>query len=186
MSFDITELVNDINLSAKDHRYFLIGIDGNVGAGKTTLAQRLTKLLPAQLLSMDELYSDWQLPFTQLDQLNSRIAEIFQNFSLGNQSTYDAFDWVEKTWQKKTIQAQKFLVVEGVGALNPIINPHYHFRILLQCDPVFGMELAAKRDQLPGNHDLKRFVENTQEYLKVFTQPNLSDFKYFHDGSLKI
>ena len=62
----------------------IIAIDGNAGAGKTTLAIEIsTKLLDigksSQIVHMDDLYEGWQNPFT-VNLATRVITEVLEPF----------------------------------------------------------------------------------------------------------
>ena len=95
----------------------IIAIDGVAGAGKTTLANKISADLDGtQIVHMDDLYSGWVEPFTQ--ELSSRILnQILEPFSKSKLSKYNKYDWELKSFNgHKYILPTKYLILEGVGA----------------------------------------------------------------------
>jgi len=85
-------------------------IDGGSGAGKTTLATALASHLPAQLVSLDDIYPGW-------DGLESASAAVADEVLA--HSRWQRWDWVAgRPADVHGVDPAAPLIVEGSGALS--------------------------------------------------------------------
>ena len=116
----------------------LILIDGQAGAGKSTLANRLAIALggspsagagtyrpdaplaasaPVQLLHGDDLYEGWA-GLATLDEV--LLEGILEPLAEGEQGAFQMWDWVEgRRTHLIRVPQREFLIVEGVGVGTP-------------------------------------------------------------------
>jgi hypothetical protein len=99
----------------------LVGIDGHAGAGKSTLALRLSAALGgAPVLRLDdfashEQYFGWTGRFA---------AQVLAPFARGESAVYRPYDWRERRpGRTRTAAAAPVVLVEGVGAGRRALRP---------------------------------------------------------------
>jgi uridine kinase len=91
----------------------LICIDGPAGAGKTTLAARLTALAPVRVVHMDELYDGWD----GLADVHHTLTALLRPLGAGDPGGYRRFDWHAGAFgETVTVPPSPLLVIEGVGS----------------------------------------------------------------------
>ncbi|MGF7234243.1 MAG: dephospho-CoA kinase [Frankia sp.] len=91
----------------------IIGVDGRSGAGKTTLARRLSAYLPAPVVSLEDLYGGWDGLTAGVDRL---VSHVLTPLAETGHALVPQFDWTTSAWLTPSpLLAQEMLVVEGVG-----------------------------------------------------------------------
>ncbi|WP_246852753.1 hypothetical protein [Naasia sp. SYSU D00948] len=113
-------------------------LDGGSGAGKTTLATALAEVLPAQLVSLDDVYPGWD----GLEQASSAVTD-----DLLGRHRWQRWDWSsERPAEVHTLDPAAPLVVEGAGALSRRSRALATFAIWLELDEEERRHRALARD----------------------------------------
>lgn len=99
----------------------VVAVDGRSGAGKTTLARRLTDQLGATLVQLEDLYDGW-------DGLEAGIAlaaaDVLAPLPAGRAGAYRRYDWHAGRYaEQHPVPAGGTVVLEGVGAAAAAIAP---------------------------------------------------------------
>jgi uridine kinase len=185
----IDAAINAIRQRKGSNEKIIIGIDGGVGAGKTTLAAQLVKSQDAQQLSIDWLYQDWQAPFQSEDweKIADQIIEATLNFQRKIGCELPRFDWSKQSWESVSLSATKdILIIEGVKALSPELISLYDLKIFIEIPPAIGEGRAQKRDSLTTPAQvaaLSKFSNSAQEYFQANQLAKKSDFVANYQGN---
>ncbi len=126
-----------------------IGVDGNSGAGKTTVAKGIADALGAQLIPCDFFHKwprkDWHTlkdmeDFEDLEKLHSVISRL----QAGESFTMDGlYEFVNGTHTRTfRFEARPVLVIEGLCVSRLPLD----FKIFLHVDPAVAHDRAKKRD----------------------------------------
>jgi uridine kinase len=92
----------------------LASIDGPAGAGKTTLAGEVARLVPgARVIHMDDLYEGWN----GLPQVGRQLAGLLRPLADCLPGSYRRYDWeVGAFAETVTVEPTDLLILEGVGS----------------------------------------------------------------------
>jgi len=122
----------------------LVAIDGQGGAGKSTIAKNLAKKLEGQIVHNDDFcrvmdanerfeldamggahnYFDWQ-------RLQREVLEPLKN---GKLAEYQKYDWEKnKLGLEATVQTSGIVIVEGVYSFRYELNQYYDLGIVIEC-----------------------------------------------------
>jgi uridine kinase len=113
-------------------------IDGGSGAGKTTLATALAQRLPAQLVSLDDMYPGWD----GLDAASTAVVD-----DLLVQHRWQRWDWAAvRPAEFSSVDPAAPLIVEGSGSLSRRSRPLATFTIWLDLDEAERRRRALERD----------------------------------------
>lgn len=87
-------------------------IDGEAGAGKSSLAERLGVALDAPVVHGDDLLEGW----SGLATLSAVVAAVLAPLEQGADSSYEAWDWLAgRRGRRVDVPSSALLVIEGVG-----------------------------------------------------------------------
>lgn len=90
----------------------LVLIDGEAGAGKSSLAERLGDAFDAPVVHGDDLLEGW----SGLATLSTVVAAVLGPLTVGDDSSFEAWDWhAERRGRRIDVPSSAFLVMEGVG-----------------------------------------------------------------------
>jgi cytidylate kinase len=92
----------------------VIAIDGRSGAGKTSLAAKLSGTLSAPVVALEYLYGGWDGLERGVDVL---VSEVLEPVAQGRAAHVPRYDWGAAAWRTPwRLKPPEVLVVEGVGA----------------------------------------------------------------------
>jgi predicted cytidylate kinase len=142
----------------------IITIGGNQGAGKTTLAKKLSEKLNYKFISIGDLKGEISKERgITIDELNE----------IGKKEK-----WIHEEFDKKTIEIGKTrnnFIVEGWLAFYFIPNSK---KIFLEVDPKIGAKRIFE-DQRPDEHKCKN-VDETENQLKKRLEITNEQFKKYY------
>ena len=141
-------------LSAHPGGGFLLALDGRCASGKTTMAERLQRVLPCNVIHMDDFY----LPFSQ--RAAERMAEpgghiwverlrteVLEPLRAGRKISYLPYDCHADRFlpQQKADPALPTLV-EGSYSCHPALRALYDCRVFLDITPEYQRERLLRRN----------------------------------------
>jgi uridine kinase len=92
----------------------VVAVDGRSGAGKTSLAARVSAELGAPVVTLEDLYGGWDGLERGIDLL---VGAVLAPLSAGRAARVPRYDWVAATWgAPRVLEPPELLIVEGVGA----------------------------------------------------------------------
>ena len=123
----------------------LIAVDGPSGAGKTTFALRLAKLLDAPVVHTDDLLNGWDDQFTFWNRLESRVLTPLRR---GRAATYQRYQWhIGKfAGPPLTIEPAPAVLLEGVSAARREIRSELSLAVFVVAPPELRLRRALARD----------------------------------------
>ena len=149
-------------LKINDNKLFVIGIDGNCGSGKTTVAESLSQSLNCDVIHIDDFFLPKEL------RTNERLNEIAGNFhyerfekeilkgSKAGHIRYKKFDCKSMEYTKDTIiNIDKVLIIEGSYSFSHDFYKAYDFKIFLKCDINTQIERLTQR---AGKDGIQQFI----------------------------
>jgi uridine kinase len=92
----------------------VVAVDGPSGAGKTTLAARLTEVLAAPVVHVDDIYPGWDGLAAGVPLVTTQVLE---RLAAGEPAAYRRWDWLHDRWTRTVpVPPTPVLVLEGVGS----------------------------------------------------------------------
>lgn len=126
----------------------IIAIDGPAGAGKTTLANRISKQVAGvtTIVHMDDLYDGWENALTA--QLTRTLTQqILTPVKAGKSFGYRKYDWFSKSFGAvETFPAPQLLILEGVGSGQKSCAPFLDQLIWIDIQSEIGLARVLNRD----------------------------------------
>jgi|WetSurMetagenome_2_1015567.scaffolds.fasta_scaffold367095_2 uridine kinase len=160
-----------------------IGIDGNSGAGKTTLAKELAEKLNGQIIPFDLFHKkerkDWNLKtdindFGDFEKANQVIKRLLKGESFTLHNLYNHVDGTHS--RSFRFEPKEVLIVEGLC----VMRLNLDFKIFLHVDPKVALIRGKDRDIKERNLTEKQWVIKKHlfhdEYSKIIPElKNLAD-----------
>ena len=140
----------------------LVAIDGMCCAGKTTMSERLSQLLDATVLHLDDYFLQPQLrtpnrlskPGGNVD-AERFLAEALLPALRGETAQVRRYDCHEDLLLPPVAVSPKNIVlVEGAYSLHPLLAPYYDLKVFCRIDPALQLSRIIKRN---GKAALKVF-----------------------------
>ncbi len=149
----------------------VITIDGPAGSGKTTLAQILEREIDSSYtIHMDELYEGWGSTITPA--LTSKLEKILESVAKDECVLFTPFNWLKNSLSAPiSIQAPKYLIIEGVGAGQSAIRKFISLAIWIEVPEAEGLARVIERDGPEVAEFMPSFIEaQTAHFLKEDTK----------------
>ena len=155
----------------------LILIDGPAGAGKTTLADKLSKDFDAKVIHLEYLYDGWENALTPT--LTEKLLELCNSLANGQSHTLPVYDWHEKRFIGiEIIEPSKVLIIEGVGAGQSAIRGYSSALIWVDVDPQLGFDRVIARDGESIREEIIRWKIREAEHFAEEQTRHFADFYY--------
>lgn len=142
MNYNLEDIQHDIKQMLKQKSRVIIAIDGNAGAGKTTLANNLEKLFDAQVIHMDNFFLPLELRTEERYQeiggnihYERFVTEVTEKINLNQDVEYRIFDCKTCSYvSTKKIYNQGVIIVEGVYSMHPKLDMNYDLKLFMAVD----------------------------------------------------
>ncbi|WP_030439710.1 uridine kinase family protein [Actinoplanes subtropicus] len=123
----------------------LVAVDGPSGAGKTTFALRLAKLLDAPVVHTDDLLDGWDDQFTFWDRLERQVLAPLRR---GERATYQRYQWHlgKFAGPPLIVDPAPAVLLEGVSAARREIRPELSLAVFVVAPSELRLRRALARD----------------------------------------
>ncbi|MGP8025823.1 MAG: uridine kinase [Acidocella sp.] len=131
----------------------LIAIDGLPCAGKTTLAMRLQEIHGFECLHVDEFLrpeDEWHgsqpafpFPYIRYEEFLQAVTDLAEQ----GECSYAPYDWktLAVSTTPRRITTHRPVIVEGISALVPLLEPYYGLKIFVDSDRRSIQDVARTR-----------------------------------------
>jgi uridine kinase len=123
----------------------LIAVDGPSGAGKTTFALRLAKVLDVPVVHTDDLLDGWDDQFTFWDRLERRVLNPLRR---GERAAYQRYQWHlgKFAGPPLVVEPAPAVLLEGVSSARREIRPELSLAVFVAAPPELRWRRALARD----------------------------------------
>lgn len=134
------------SLNPKCGGSIVITIDGPAGAGKTTLAEKITpEFNSVYTIHMDDLYEGWDSTLTPT--LAMKLRDLLENLRDLAELKYSPYDWLTNSQSDQVSQpAPDVLILEGVGSGQGAIREFVSIALWIEVPVDEGLARVIKRD----------------------------------------
>jgi uridine kinase len=157
----------------------IITIDGVAGAGKTTLAKKLTSEFEGrhsvQVIHMDDLYDGWENPFGKA--LSQKLKMIARAHLSGKPFRTTLYDWQKsQPGPDFLIPPCEILIVEGVGSGQRAMRKQVATKVWIEFEPALGLQRVLARDGELIESQMRGFLTDQDEHLRKEGTREAADF----------
>ncbi len=181
--YDISELFEKIKNKS------IIAIDGTAGSGKTTLANKIKNHFEqTEICHLDQFYKTFNERNDRIGHFNvwnydyerliKQVIEPWINKKSSKYSTYNYF--VDDIDGFNILKPSKYLIIEGVTSLHPILRPYINYSIWLDADENVRLERGIQRDgERFRDLWINEWLPSETVYIKRFKPNKHADLKFY-------
>ena len=140
----------------------LIAIDGPGGAGKTTLAARLTEELQAAVIHTDE-FASWDNPINWWPEMLERA---LKPLAAGESAHYQPTAWGGEERAPVVIEPGETVVLEGVTASRSAFRPYLAYSIWIETARAVRLQRGIDRDGADARVQWERWMAEEDRYIE--------------------
>jgi len=184
---DFFELFCKIDSLMREKDRVNVAIDGNCGAGKTTLASLIANIYECNIFHMDDFFLTPELKTEErLKEVGGNVDyvrfkhEVIDGLNSGREFQYRKYDCKSMTFQQPiSVTPKKLNIIEGSYSMHPTLINNYDLKIFLNINEKEQISRILKRN---GAFMLKRFIHEwipmENRYFKGFNIKEQSDLVF--------
>lgn len=190
MGNNINELVSliieEITKRKKDKSPLVIGIDGYLTAGKTTIANTLQDVLKCNVIHLDNFFIpleqrslDHQLkPDGNVD-YKRFITEVMKYVEVNKDFSYRPFDCTKQEYESEIfVKANPITIIEGTNSLHPQLMAYYDLKVFLTVNSTCQLERLKARNPLQLVEFEEKWLVMEDNYFNYYQIKENSDLVY--------
>jgi len=183
----INEAAEIIKKIAEGKKHFVIALAGFGGAGKSTVANKLSNTLEnAVVIPLDQFIinrlldrsADWDgFDWARV------IEQVLKPVQDGSEIiTFGICDWQQnKIIEEKTLELPKYIIIEGCGLIREQLKKYFDFSIWIDIPLEVAYERGSTRDreEYKVDHDKlwkERWTPNDKDYFEKYQPAVNADF----------
>ena len=172
----VSEILRDINAALENKKRVVIAIDGPCCGGKTTLAERLSGMVPCTVFHTDDFFLpkilqksvDIVAPGENLDHerlFNQVLSRVGNDSSL----SYQRFCCEKQQLSSPiTVSLERVVIVEGVYSAHPKYDSIYDFKYFLDLDTALQRSRLVDRNGDNAEAFYNRWIPLEEAYFQAF------------------
>ncbi|HIU02069.1 MAG TPA: uridine kinase [Candidatus Onthocola gallistercoris] len=174
---DIVQAMEKRGIGTSDDKIWIISVDGRAAAGKTTLAARLSQLLGASVIHMDDFFLPGMLRTVErLDEPGGNVhyerfsREVLPHLRENRRFDYRIFDCVQMRYSgKRSVENSRYRIVEGSYSNHPVFGDYADFRIFCDVDPEEQKERILRRNGRESEKVFEqKWIPMEEKYFECF------------------
>jgi uridine kinase len=141
----------------------VIAIDGLGGAGKSTLAERLSDLLGGVPIVHTDDFASWDNPVDWWPEL---LRVVLEPLARGEAATYVPNDWGGPPKERVTIEPGGVVIVEGVTSSREAFRPYLALSIWVETPAELRLARGLERDGEAMRDQWLQWMAVEDEYVE--------------------
>lgn len=139
----------------------IIAVDGPGGAGKSSLASYLARVLGAPIVHTDD-FASWDNP---VDWWPEMIERVLLPLAAGRPARYTLSSWGDAEREEVVIEPTDFVVLEGVTASRESFRPYLAYSIWVETPLDLRLRRGLHRDGDDARADWERWMAEEDAYV---------------------
>ena len=139
----------------------IVAVDGPGGAGKSSLAAYLARVLPAPIIHTDD-FASWNNPVDWWPEL---FEKVLAPLAAGRSARYTHTSWDGTKMKEVVIEPANFVVLEGVTASRAAFRPYLTYSIWIETSRELRLRRGLHRDGEGARADWDRWMAQEDVYL---------------------
>jgi uridine kinase len=141
----------------------IIAVDGPGGAGKTTVAQRLSMALGGAPIVHTDDFASWENP---LDWWPELIEQALEPLAAGRSARYRPSSWGGDDREQIMVEPGEFVVLEGVSASREAFRPYLTYSIWVETPREQRLERGLERDGGDARAQWEEWMAGEDAYIE--------------------
>lgn len=184
-----SEILDKIDVLLQRRSSVIVAIDGNSGAGKSSLADRIERERDCNVFHMDHFFLTPELRTKErLEEIGGNVDyvrfrnEVAARLLNGKEFSYHIYDCQRMTYEEEPIRVmpKRLNIIEGVYSMHPMLIDIYDLKIFLGIDKDEQSRRILKRSG-PELHKkfLSLWIPLENKYFEARKIKEQSDLVYF-------
>ena len=182
---NLLPIVNAVEAAPK--KPCVVAIDGDCGAGKTTLAHLLAPLYHASIISLDDFFlpSDLRTP-ARLAEPGGNIhyerfaTEVLKNLGTGERFSYARYDCHSESLKEQAVEPLPVILLEGSYSHHPFFAAEYQrlsaLRVWVKVSEAEQLRRLARRNIALLSRFEKEWIPMEKAYAAAFAPAQKADY----------
>jgi len=168
-------------------KFYLVSIDGPAGAGKTTLAARISsswKYGKVCTVHMDDIYDGWENALT--DTLTRTLEnQILRPLHLGKRASIRKFNWLTSSFGDFCdLPVASLYLLEGVGSAQKASRKYLDQIIWIDIEQEVGLQRVLRRDGDYLEKEMRIWQQRERSHFELENTRDCATFRF--DGNFFI
>ena len=168
----------------KNNNIRIIAIDGRCASGKTTYAQKLSEILNAEIIHMDDFFLSNELKTKErLNEVGGNIdyvrfiTDVLEKLKIENCFAYQRFDCTNQRLSNIiTINNNSYIIIEGTYALHPKFINYYDYKIFMTVNHNIQIERLEVRNPRLIDRFINEWIPLEEKYFDALMIKNQADY----------
>ena len=141
----------------------IIAIDGCGGAGKSTLAAAVSKLLNNCPVIHTDDFASWDNSQSWSPRI---LAQVLEPLRQGKKARFQRYDWSKRALDNWLgVEPQEFVIIEGVSSARREFRPYLAFSIFVQTDRSLRLTRGLERNGEQARTQWLDWMRQEDEYI---------------------
>lgn len=142
----------------------VIAVDGPGGAGKSYLAERLSKELGDTPIVRTDDFASWDNPLNWCPRL---VDQVLEPLSRNKVARYQRYDWDTKSLAEwHDVEPGEFLILDGVSASREAFRPYLAFSIWVETPRDERLRRGLERDGEQARDQWQEWMRQEDDYIE--------------------
>ena len=180
---DLKQIIEEIRSAQAPNSMPLkvVAIDGGGGAGKSTLAARISALLESAPVIPTDDFASWENQFDWEDRF---LDQVLRPVTRGEAARYQRYDWdIRSLAEWIDLPFARYLIIEGVGSNRLAFTPFIAYSIWVEADRSERLRRGLDRDGVHMKQQWQLWMNAEDNYFGHDMPRERSDVQVSGDSS---